>query len=283
MSTATETLTTTTTPPPANSGMPQNPPAAGWFDSIKDGEVKSWLANKNYPDAESAMKAHWGLERLMGADKAGRTVMLPKDDNDTDGWMSVMKKLGVPDSPDGYKLPVPKEGGDEAFAKAASEAFLKNGVPARTAVAMTNWLNDWIAEQMKANEQAESAASQQAMQGLEKEWGAEFAGKKELAQRGYREFAKQFGLDDKATLERAESVFGSANLTKFFAGLGALNGESKFAGSDLGGSFSMTKVDAQKEIDQLTADRTAGKITEYDWRTRAFPRIQKLGEIVSRT
>lgn len=269
----------------ASSGAASGLPAAansGWWDSVKDGEVKTWLSSKNYPDAESALKSHWSLERLMGADKAGRTVMLPKDDNDADGWKALSAKLGVPDSADGYKLPLP-EGTDDAFAKTAAKWFHEAGVPPRAANKIAEAWNTYMGDQVKAGQAAEQAESEKQMGALEKEWGTEFPAKRELAQRAYRDFAKQFGLDDKASLERAESVLGAANLTKLFVGLGALNAESGFAGSDNKGGFSgVTKDAAKKELDEIQSRRMKGDINDHQWRTQFEKRAIELGQIVYR-
>lgn len=262
----------------SGSGLPQAP-STGWWDTVKDPEVKGWLGNKKYPDAESALKAHWGLERLMGADKAGRTVLLPKDENDADGWKALASKIGVPDSPDGYKLPMP-EGADEGFAKMASKWFHEAGVPPRAANRIAEAWNTWVGEQVKAGEAADRAESEKQMTALEQELGAEFGVKRELAQRGYREFAKQFGLDDKAALERAESVLGAANLTKFFAGLGQLNAESAFAGADGKGGFAgTTKQAALDQIREIQSKRIKGEINDHAWRTEYEPKLQKLGQV----
>lgn len=294
MSTATETLTQGSGSGPSSgsgasgggasggaaNGLPTQA-ATGWWDSVKDAEVKGWLGNKKFPDAESALKSYWGLERLMGADKAGRTVMLPKDEADEAGWRALASKIGVPETPDGYKLPLP-EGVDDGFAKTASKWFHEAGVPPRAANRIAEAWNAWIGEQVQTGEAADRAESEKQMGALEKEWGGEFTAKRELAQRGYRDFAKHFGLDDKAALERAESVLGAANLTKFFAGLGELNGESSFAGPDGKGSFGVTPQEAQRQVDQIIADRTAGKINDTQWRKEYEPQIRKLGEIIAR-
>lgn len=252
--------------------------SASWYDSVKDPEIKTWLSSKKYPDAESALKSHWSLERMMGAEKAGRTAVLPKDDNDVEGWKALAAKIGVPDTPDGYKLPTP-EGADDGFAKTASKWFHEAGVPPRAANKIAEAWNSWVGEQMKANEAAEQAESAKQMGALEKEWGNDYGAKRELAQRGYREFAKQFGLDDKAALERAESVLGAANLTKFFVGLGQLNSESAFASSDGKGGFSVTKDSAMTQLRQIQADRAAGKINDHAWRTEFEKRATELGKI----
>lgn len=293
MTTATAVLTGSNNAPPSGgtgtsgSGTPSGgtnglPAAAntGWWDTVQDAEVKGWLASKKYPDAESALKAHWGLERLFGADKAGRTVMLPKDDNDAAGWAELSKKMGVPDTADGYKLPLP-EGVDDGFAKAAAQAFHKNGIPPRAANAMAEWWNGWVAEQVKAGEAADRAESERQMQGLQKEWGKDYDANVELAQRGYRQFAERFGLTDTAKLERLESVIGAANLQRFFSGIGRLAGEDSFAGSDKPGGFGVSVADAQKRINEITADRAAGKISDLQWRKEAMPEMERLGRVIA--
>lgn len=279
MVTATETLTSGT-PPAAAPGLPANPPPTGWFDGVKDTEVKTWLQNKNYPDVDSALKAHWGLERIMGADKAGRTVMLPKDDNDADGWKALSAKLGVPEKPDDYKLPMP-EGVDDGFAKEAAKWFHQTGVPPRQAAKIAESWNTWVGEQVKQNEAAERAESEKQIQALQKEWGKDFDAKQELAQRGYRSFAKQFGLDDKAALERMESAIGAANMTRFFSGLGSLDSEHSFAGGNKNSGFGMSASDAQKRVDEITAKRTAGEITNYQWQKEFMPEMDKLARIIA--
>lgn len=269
--------------PPAGTGagLPAAP-ATGWWDTVKDPEVKGWLANKKYADAETALKGHWSLERLMGAEKAGRTVVLPKDDNDAEGWKALTAKLGVPETADGYKLPMP-EGSDEAFAKTAAGWFHEAAIPPRAATLITNKWNEWMKGAVEAGEAADKAESEKQMAALETQWGAKFPEQRELAQRGFREFSSQFGLDDKAALARAESVLGAANLTKFFAGLGTLTGEARFAGgADGAGGFKASKADAETQIAQITADRIAGKYTDFQWRTEIEPKLMKLGEVVAR-
>lgn len=255
---------------------------ASWVDSIKDPDpaFKEWLQNKAYPDAEHALKSYRSLEQLMGADKAGRTVLIPKDENDAEGWKAVSSKLGVPATAADYKLPVP-EGMDDGFARTASSWFHEAGIPPKMARSIAEKWNTWGAEQVKAAEAQEAAESTKQMQGLEKEWGGKYGENTEMARRGFREFGSKFGLDD-AAMKRAESVLGAANLVKFFHGLGSLNGESSFAGNDGGGSFGVSPQAARQEIRGYQVDRASGKINDYQWNKEIMPRIQKLAEVLSR-
>lgn len=290
MATATQTLTAN---PGAGAAAASGAPGAGagggagtatnspaFWDTFKDADIKGWVASKNFPDVEKALTSYRNLETLMGADKAGRTVMLPKDDNDAEGYAALAKRLGVPDTADGYKLPLP-EGADDGFSKTAASWFHKAGVTPRAATQIAEAWNGWIAEQVKAAETADRAESEKQMGALEQEWGNEFTAKRELAQRGYRAFAEKFGLTDAAALERAESVLGAANLTKFFAGLGSLDSESTFAGGDKPAGFGMSMKDAQARINEIRAKRISGEINDHQWRTQYAAEVDGLGKIVA--
>ena len=271
--------------PGGTNGLPTAPAATGWWDSVKDGDVKGWLATKNYPSAEHALQAHRSLEQLMGADKAGRTVLLPKDDNDAEGWKNLTARLGVPEKPDGYKLPMPSEGGDENFSRTAASWFHAAGVPPRAANAVAEKWNAWVAEQVQSGRAADDAEANKQMEGLKGEWGAKYDENRELAARGFAAFAKQFGLqfdgEPSEAFLRAQSVFGAANLTRLFHGFGSMMSESGFKGLNTAGAFGMSATDAQKQVDQITADRAAGKISDFAWRTEYEPKMLKLGEVIA--
>lgn len=284
MPTAAETLTpaaTTTPAPAADPGtVPGLTPApttpAGWWDTVKDPEVKSWVASKNLPDAEHALQSYWSLERLMGAEKAGRTVMTPKDETDAEGWKAIGSKLGVPANAEEYKLPVP-EGQNDGFAKLASGWMLKANIPPVMARQLTEQWNAHAAEV----EKAAKTKSEAEVQALTAEWGPKAAENTETARRGFREFATQLGIN--ADPKVVEDALGSANFLKFFLGLGALQAESKFAATDNQGTFSQSqKIEMQGQIDKIQADRSAGLINDFQWRNEVEQKYLKLIETVSR-
>lgn len=265
-------------PPAGGTTTPASTAPSGWWDSlVTDSEDKAWLANKNYPSANEAFKSARNLETMFGADKAGRTVLKPKDDADVDGWNAVNKALGVPEKADAYKLPVP-EGADDGFSKTASEWFLKAGVTPRSAnVVATEW-NNWIQAQVEAGEKADREESDRQMTALKGEWGAEFDAKQDLAQRAYRQIAKELGLSETASLERAESVLGAANLVKFMAKIGSLLGEHHLAqgGADKGTGFTGTADGARKEYHDIQDKRMRGEIDNYTWQQESEPRLREL-------
>jgi hypothetical protein len=252
---------------------------------VKDAETKSWLATKNLPDAESAFKSYRNMESIFGADRAGRTFMLPKDENDAEGWASVAKRLGVPESADGYKLPLP-EGVDDGFARAAAGAFHKAGVPPRQANAIASWWNGWVTEQVTAGERETDARIASEIDQLHREWGSASTANNELAMRGLGEFMQRSGLgDDPLIIKRLQSELGAHRLAKFFYEIGRFGSEAGTAFSERGSSgqtFGMTPRQAQAEIAKIRTDRIEGKITDSDWKHEFEPKVLELAKIASR-
>jgi len=265
-------------------GAPAPVPAAnGWWDtSVKDPEVKAFIANKNFAEPEMAFKAYRSLETLLGADKAGRTAVLPKDDNDVEGRKAFFAKIGVPESPEGYKLALP-EGADGEFAKAAPQWFHQNGVPQKAAEGIVKGFNEFIEGQIKAQEAADKARSEQQLNALKTEWAHEFDERAEFARRGFRSVGKEAGLED-ADLAKLENAIGADKMLKMFWKLGSASAEGKMVGNDdSAATFGMTASAAQKEIDQIMSDRSAGKINDFSWRKEVEPRLSQLAQIVARS
>jgi len=211
-----------------------------------------------------AAKAAWSLERLIGHEKAGRTVVLPKDDADIEGRKAFLSKLGVPETPEGYKLPLPEGQTDDGFAKTAAKWFHEAGVPPKSAELISSKWNEFIGTEIKAQEQLEKQQSEAALQSLQSEWGHQFDERAELGRRGLREIGTQAGLGDE-DLKKLESAIGTDKMLKMFWKLGETTKEGGFAGGNNPGQFGTTKAQAQEQINEITAKRMSGEITDYQW------------------
>jgi hypothetical protein len=117
---ATQTGGTETTPAP-------------WYSEAS----KPLVEAKGWKTADEAIGAYTNLEKLIGADRAGRTIVKPKDDKDAEGIKAYRAALGVPDSPDKYELPAPSGDGGGDLAKAASQWFHEAGIPREAAHKVT--------------------------------------------------------------------------------------------------------------------------------------------------
>lgn len=202
---------------------------AAWFGEANKGFVET----KGWKSGDDAIASYVGLEKLLGADKAGRGVVIPKDETDEAGWNQVFGKLGRPDKPDGYKVPDSlKE--DPLVGDFNTEAH-KLGLSAKQYDGVMKFVNDRVAARATSDEAAQTAAFEKAQLELKREWGNAHDGNMELARRAVR----QFGVSEE-TLAKMEAGMGPAGLLRLFHQIGSKLGEDSAGttGSTAGGALS---------------------------------------------
>lgn len=220
-----------------------------WYEGFQDASVKDWAAGKGWKSPEAATQSAWHLERLLGADKAGRGLVLPKDEADAEGWNNVYSKLGRPASADAYEIPVP-EGDTGEFLKTAKEWFHGLGLNNKQAQGLAEKWNAHGQQMMEAEENQFLAAAERDIESLQTDWGDQFNVRAEVAKRAMREA----GLtpEEGQQLERALGVAKAAKVFEFF-GKHFMEHEAK--GMDGGSNkFGVTPVEAKSRIENLRGD-----------------------------
>lgn len=255
------------TPAPPTTVQPQTPadappsaqpepgttsiPAPGWADGLSD-ELKGFAANKGWADPSDAVKSYQHLEKLLGADKAGRAVLLPKDEQDAEAAEVIYKALGKPEAAADYGL-------TDVYADAPADTELLNSM---AEIMHQNGLNKAqaksLAEGYKTLEAAKierlTSENAQGIEDLKKEYGAAFKDKVSAAQMGAQWIAKEAGIPIES-IKEIEFHLGSKGVIKAFAAIGGLFGEDKFVNSSSNqNSFSMTPAQAAAKLDELKAD-----------------------------
>lgn len=244
------------------------PPA--WFGDAN----KDFVTGKGWKTGDEAITSYRNLETLVGAEKAGRTVVLPKDDKDADGIKAYHAKIGVPEAADKYELPLP-EGDDGTFAKVAGGWFHQHGVPKLAAQGIAKAWNDHIGALVKADQDKATATSEMQLTQLKTEWGAEFEQKSEHARR----FMRAFGWDE-AKVNLYEQTFGTAAMLKDFHGIGSKIAEPGFAGDGSKGGNGVDKVAAQNKLNEMRIARSENKITDAEWFNGKQAEYENLARIV---
>lgn len=236
------------------------PPAPAWHDTM-DPTVKGWAATKGYDLSDLPRTAVLGLqgqmnaEKMVGADRAGRTVVLPSDDGDAEGWNKVHTRMGRPDTPAGYELKSP-DGFDQGVMDKWAERFHKAGVPKQKGQSLAaEYWQDMAAERARiaAEEEAKLAEEHRA---LDMDWGTgdSAAVQRELARRG----AINLGLDAGA-IDLIQKTSGFTKTMKAMAKIGSMTGETPAAGlGTTGGRFSLTPEQAQAALSSKSRDREWG-------------------------
>lgn len=229
-----------------------------WFAGFQDQETRSWVEAKGYKDIEALAHSSRNLESLLGADRAGRTIVLPKDENDAEGMKAFRAKLGVPEDAKGYQLPTP-DGMDAKFAETAAAWFHKAGVPPAQARAVTEAWNAHFGELVKQAEAQAAAESVKQLDAVKAEWGQNFDANSEMARR----FLKASGLNDEQ-VGQVESALGTAAMLKTFHKIGSQLGEASFTSGDAS-TQSAAKAQVRQQIDDLRQRRIEDKISADEY------------------
>ena len=220
---------------------------APWYSEFPE-EVRGLVETKGWKTPVDAIQSYTNLEKFLGADKAGRGVVLPKDDAAAEEWSQVYDKLGRPQSPEDYKLPVP-EGADGAFAQEAAKTFHELGLTSKQAQQLVEWFNDKSAGALSSQQNQIAQTAEQQMSELQQEWGKEFDANIEAGRRA----ARQFGVGEEM-LTKMENALGTKDMLKFFANVGKGVGEDSFVEGGGSGKFGMSPEAARVRINNLKSD-----------------------------
>jgi hypothetical protein len=226
---------------------PGGQPGQPWYGGFPE-DVRGFVENKGWKDPSDAITGYINLEKFLGADKAGRGLVLPKDDAAADEWGQVYDKVGRPKSADEYKLPVP-DGDTGEFAKMAAGKFHELGLTSKQAEALANWYNEQSMAMASSQMNQAGINAEQQMEALKQEWGKEYDSNIEAGRRA----ARQFGVGEEM-LTKMEDALGTGEMLKFFAKIGKGMGEDSFVSGDGAGKFGMSPEAARVRISQLKAD-----------------------------
>lgn len=166
-----------------------------------------------------------------GAEEA---LTMPGKDATPEQWAEFYGKIGRPETPDAYELPLP-EGDDGAFAKEMAPILHKHGITAEQAKGLAGDWNAMVAAQQQQAQAAEQQAAQAAhvqntaeATALKAEWGQQFDTNMHHAKQAVQQFLPK----DKAaeTISALESKLGYKATIEFLHNIGKGLGEHDAAG-----------------------------------------------------
>jgi hypothetical protein len=192
--------------PTGESAAPTPSSSPDWLVGAEP-EIAEWITKKGgIASPMDVARGYYNLEKSWGADKAGRTVALPTDPNDQDGWEKVWARLGRPENPKGYGLQAP-EGVSQEFVDHLSGVLHKAGLtPGQAKIVTDGWAERQ--QQMLGSVEKDQVEQQQRQQSdlaeLERSWGAEKPVKIDLGRRA----ARALGWDTE-TMSQVEAALGT--------------------------------------------------------------------------
>jgi hypothetical protein len=201
-------------------------PASGdWSASLPD-DLKGLVDAKGWKEPADALNSYKNLESVFGADKAGRTLMMPKDAEDKEALDKVYNALGRPEDAAGYGIgemfkdqPV-----DQGFMDGMTQAMHEAGLSKAQAAKLAMKYGDMYQGAVEAFE-AKFQADQDA---FKKTADPELL---ETARRGFR----LFGLPEeegKMLSRQIEQAVGLERTVNLFATIGRKIGEDKFVNGE---------------------------------------------------
>jgi hypothetical protein len=178
-----------------------------------------------------------------------RSIDLPTDDSDAEGYDRLFRALGRPDSAADYGLGE-LAGADAAFSQQAAEWLFEAGVGKARAGALAEKWNAYVEARSAQDQQDFHAQSRRDWDALKTEWGPAFAANREQFQRG----ARTFGVtrDEMAAIEAG---LGTRRAVSLFARIGQGLGEDRFIEGEGQGGFGLTPQQAESRIASLRRDQ----------------------------
>ena len=216
------------------SALPEN-----WKDWIPE-DIRDTPVITDTKDITSLAKRLVDSQNMIS-----KSMKLPED-GDTTGWDDVYKKLGRPESVDGYTVEIPeaiKEHRNEKMEVSFKDAALKIGLNPSQAKVMTDWYYGQLGEQLISQaEVAKDAVSQ-----LKHNWGTAFDERLGIAERVIDQFGNGAVSSD--------AIKDNAPLIELIYNMGKNLLEGKTEGAGGLGTLTMSPKEALAKINALNRDK----------------------------
>lgn len=264
-------VTPPATPPPVPHDWTKDIPK----EYAEGDAAKLWepLKGKQLPDV---LKGYAEAQKMIGG-----SVRIPKDDAKPEEWAAFYKKMGRPDTVEGYNIQKPEQLPDGVtwnddltkwFAKTAHDNGLSKSQVQKI---MKSWNEVETAKAHAAQKEMGQKLSK-----LQEQWGDEFAGRVEL---GVRAIERLMPKEEAAEFKALMDSTGLGNhpiLLKYFYLTGKMLQEDGYIiGDGHGGALGADA--AKKEIEAINADQKHAYWNDGPGHKEAVERMNKLHRIAS--
>lgn len=227
------------------------PPIAGpnWLEGADELRI-GYVQNKGWKEPGQLLDSYMALEKTFGADKAGRTVILPGEKAEPAEVAAFYEKLGRPAEAKDYKVDVPT-GYPAEFADGFKAKAHELGLTAKQVEGIAAWNNETVGGMSAARQNQTVEAFNADVGALKTEWGAAHDQNVVIA----RNAASALGWDA-GTIDKLSGVLGHKGTMAMLHQIGSKTGESDFVagnGTNFGGA--KTPAQAKAEIQTLRSDK----------------------------
>ncbi len=105
------------------------PAAGGWLETLPE-DLAELARLKGWKEPAEAVESYKNLQSLVSAERDGRTLVKPRDENDHEAYERLYQALGRPPEPAGYELEqvLNGEGGDGRFMETMGRSMHEAGL-----------------------------------------------------------------------------------------------------------------------------------------------------------
>ncbi len=222
-----------------------------WIDGVTNPDTKAWAEAKGLQNGsiDNVLGSYHNLEKLMGADKAGRTVTLLGDDATPEARNEFYTKLGRPETGDGYTFKL-DDGADTARLDAMRGKAHELGITDAQFSGLASADLEYLAgaQQASADEAVISKADAELQ--LKKEWGAAY----DVKVAGIDVAAAKLGFSDDQLLGLHKAM-GPVEAMKFVDGLNSKMGDHDFESGEGVMPNHKTPQQAKTEMNELSMNK----------------------------
>ena len=141
------------------------------FKSLIPEAYKDEKSLHNFSNMDDFVKSYLHSQKLVGADK----IAIPNKYSTDEDWKEVYKKLGTPETGDGYKYKLPEDHKiEDDTLKSFSDEAAKLGLLPNQANGVMNYYNEIIKQGLSDQAAQQKTAQDEAVVELRKEFGASY-------------------------------------------------------------------------------------------------------------
>jgi len=217
------------------------PQSAPWYGQV-DEDTQGYIGNKGWQGAEDVIHGYRNLEKLLGHDRAGRTVTIPKEGEDPSDFY---QKLGRPEKSDDYRFD--SEG--ELVDWFKSQAFDLGLSQEQASKLLSNW-DEHVGGLSEAQETDLNAKYENEWSDLKKDWGSAYDANINAAKKA----AAKFGFESDE-IDAMEKALGPRKLFHRMSDIGRALAEDSFETGDRESNFRFSPAEAKQRISDLKLDK----------------------------
>ena len=228
----------------------------------------------NFNNMEDFVKSYLHAQKLVGADK----IPVPNKHSTDEDWNEVFKRLGAPDTPDGYKYNFKDQEIDENSIKEFNQTAHRLGLLPRQAEALIKFYNEMNVNQAQSLEEQAAQAQMNTEMQLKKEFGPQFNKRLDQAKKlAINSLGEEF-LNN-TILKDGSRLGDNFQVIKAFSDLADKLSEDPIIQGD--GSQYMTAKDIEKEINELTQEGSPYWIKGHPNHNKSVEEVYKLREMLN--